>query len=288
MGNSGSTPNPCNHTNADIEKYHEMQRDARSAKEKAETEVADAQKRVEEAAQREAEAKNMIQEAENKQSDIQHHRQQVAKLDAEVKEANAKYEDLKRVAAYTTQKFWQLLRFCTRFGIQPETWPTEEEYQSAKTKIQFDPEKIHFGVCGASGSGKSSLINAFRGLKDSSDRAAPTGTDETTLAITRHPDPREEMPYNRLVWVDCPGAGTLNIPGAKYFNQQGLFIFDVVVLVYDAVIISINCTYLTPTDGAIYCSVSLRSMCPSSRTATDLKYLYLLSVPRPTSISKTF
>ena len=132
----------------------------------------------------------------------------------------------------------QQAKFYLEKGIQPEVWPTEEEFQSAKNTTQYDPEKIQFAVCGTSGSGKSSLINAFRGLKNDSPQAAPIGVVETTKVITRHPEPRKELPYNRLVWFDCPGAGTLEIPGWQYFNQQGLFIFDIIILVYDSVIIS--------------------------------------------------
>ena len=122
-------------------------------------------------------------------------------------------------------------------GIRPEVWPTEKEFKDAKDRIKYDTEKIHFAVCGSSGSGKSSLINAFRGLKNNSPGAAGAGITETTKDITRYPDPRKELPYDRLVWFDCPGAGTLSVPSAQYFNQQGLFIFDVVILVYDTVII---------------------------------------------------
>ena len=137
------------------------------------------------------------------------------------------------------QKELQQAKFYLEKGIQPEVWPTEEEFQLAKNRVQYDPEKLHFAICGSSGSGKSSLVNAFRGLKNGSPQAAPTGVVETTMNITRYPEPRQELPYNRLVWFDCPGAGTLEIPGWQYFNQQGLFIFDVIVLVYDSVIISI-------------------------------------------------
>jgi len=116
--------------------------------------------------------------------------------------------------------------------IKPEVWPTKKEFQSAKDRIQYDPEKLHFAVCGGSGVGKSSLINAFRGLKNNSCHAARVDVNETTMAITRYPDPRKELPYTRLVWYDCPGAGTLKTPGWKYFNQQGLFIFDIIIFVY--------------------------------------------------------
>jgi ABC-type transport system involved in cytochrome bd biosynthesis fused ATPase/permease subunit len=73
--------------------------------------------------------------------------------------------------------------------IQPEVWPTKEEFQLAKKRFQYDPETLHFAICGGSGSGKSSLINAFRGLKSNTPQAARTGIDEITMAITRYPDP---------------------------------------------------------------------------------------------------
>ena len=177
-----------------------------------------------------------------------------ATLDAQRREFDAKASVLKseeraaeaRKAADEAQKQkekieidLQQAKFFLERGIQPEVWPTEEEFQLAKKRVQYDPEKLHFAVCGSSGSGKSSLINAFRGLKNNSPQAAPTGVVETTMAITRYPDPRRELPYTRLVWFDCPGAGTLEIPGWQYFNEQGLFIFDIIVLVYDSVIVPI-------------------------------------------------
>jgi hypothetical protein len=120
-------------------------------------------------------------------------------------------------------------------GIRPIVWPTEEEVAAAKAKVQYDPERLHFAVCGPSGSGKSSLINSFRGLKRGDPGVADVGTVETTLEVTRYADPRTELPYPRFVWCDIPGAGTFKIPSWQYFNQQGLFIFDFIVLVYDLV-----------------------------------------------------
>ena len=139
------------------------------------------------------------------------------------------------------QKYVHQAKFDPEKGlIQPEVWPTKEEFQLAINRIEYDPEKLHFAVCGGSGAGKSSLINAFRGLKNTSALAAPTGVNETTLDITRYPDSRKELPYRRLVWYDFPGAGTLKNPGWQYFNQQGLFIFDIILLVYATVITPIN------------------------------------------------
>ncbi|KAF8805998.1 hypothetical protein BYT27DRAFT_7339270 [Phlegmacium glaucopus] len=187
-----------NTNNAHIERYH--------TKEKAST--ADAKEQVAESAQLE-----------------------VAVTEREKEALRRKAEAGRREAG--TQKSRQEAGEPARRGIQPEAWPTEEEFQFAKQRIQYDPEKLHYAVCGSSGSGKSSLINAFCGLKNNSSQAARTGIVETTTTITRYPDPRQSMPYRRLVWFDCPGAGTLKVPGYQYFKQHGLFIFDAVVLVYD-------------------------------------------------------
>ncbi|KAG1805676.1 immunity-related GTPases-like protein, partial [Suillus subaureus] len=91
---------------------------------------------------------------------------------------------------------------------------------------------FHFAVAGVAGGGKSSLINAFRGLRnnDVNIGAAATGVTETTLAMARYPDPNAEYPY---VWYDIPGAGTLRIPDWQYFNVQGLYVFDCIIVLFD-------------------------------------------------------
>jgi hypothetical protein len=296
------SPDQYNPTNAEIEKYHEMERQALEMKEKAEKDAADAQRRAEESAEREAEAKKREKEALQREIEAKKREANILKREAEAKlaveqirldlereklqgkelekrerEAKEKEEKANRLADESRQaaldarkreleadarvletknreaearkaadearmreehiqKDLQQAKFYLEKGIQPEVWPTEEEFKLAKNRIQYDPEKLHFAICGSSGSGKSSLINAFRGLKNNSRQAAPTGVVETTKTITRYSDPRKELPYSRLVWFDCPGAGTLEIPGWQYFNEQGLFIFDIIVLVYDSVI----------------------------------------------------
>ena len=306
MGWFRGSPDEYNPTNATIEEHLENERKANEAKEKAEADAADAQRRAEESAKREAEAREREEEALRREKEAREReadilkREEAAKYAAEQarlhleqarlqgeelekreKEAKEKEEEAKRLAdefkkatldaqrreveanarvletqkreaearkaadeaqkrrEEQIQKDLEQAKFYLEKGIQPEVWPTEEEFLLAKKRVQYDPDKLHFAVCGSSGSGKSSLINAFRGLKNNSPQAAPTGVVETTMAITRYPEPRKDLPYNRLVWFDCPGAGTLEIKGWQYFNQQGLFIFDVIVLVYDSVIISI-------------------------------------------------
>ena len=181
---------------------------------------------------------------DNIADDIRHYHEMARQARADVTEAQMAVDDARKRLDQVLERseMTRTFHLDPLRGIQPEVWPTEEEFQFAKDRIQYDPEKIHFAICGSSGSGKSSLVNAFRGVRNNHPDAAPTGVVETTKDIMRYPDPREESPWNRLVWFEChPNTGRLEVPGWQYFNQQGLFIFDAIVLVYDMVIISVNC-----------------------------------------------
>ena len=194
--------------------------------------------REEEANKREEKARRLAEEAKRAAAEAQKREEEAR---ASERETRQREEEAKRAAskaqeqAQKAQKDLERANFHLSKGIQPEVWPTEQEFQSAKTRIQYDPEKLHLAICGSSGSGKSSLINAFRGLKNFDSGAASTGVTETTRSIARYPDLHQELPHSRFVWFDVPGAGTLNVPGWQYFNEQGLFIFDIIILVYDSV-----------------------------------------------------
>ncbi|KAL4066451.1 interferon-inducible GTPase-domain-containing protein [Scleroderma yunnanense] len=127
-----------------------------------------------------------------------------------------------------------------RNGIQPIVLPTAEEVAEAKARIQYEDGLFHFAVAGSAGSGKSTLINALRGLANNSDAAADVGVVETTSTIGRYPDLDPSHPF---VWYDIPGAGTLSQPDWLYFNNQGLFIFDCIIVLFD--------NRFTETDAAI-------------------------------------
>ncbi|KAG2354814.1 interferon-inducible GTPase-domain-containing protein [Suillus spraguei] len=115
-------------------------------------------------------------------------------------------------------------------GIQPVVTPTPEEVSAAKRRVQYREDLFHFAVAGVAGGGKSSLINAFRGLRNKDAGSAATGVTETTLAMARYGSPNAEYPY---VWYDIPGAGTLKIPDWQYFNAQGLYVFDCIIVLFD-------------------------------------------------------
>ncbi|KAG6329711.1 hypothetical protein ID866_9378 [Astraeus odoratus] len=184
------------------ERVRQMQEQARQAEEAAKEEVKRAKKAAEEERRKadvaRAEAKKAAQAAEQ-----------------EARQAVAAKEEM--------EKRW-------KEGIQPVVTPSATELEDAKRRIQYREGLFHFAVAGVSGGGKSSLINAFRGLRNRDPGAAETGVTETTRVFARYPDPN---PQHSLVWYDIPGAGTLKIPDWQYFNAQGLYVFDCIIVIFD-------------------------------------------------------
>ncbi|OAX39782.1 hypothetical protein K503DRAFT_769192 [Rhizopogon vinicolor AM-OR11-026] len=115
-------------------------------------------------------------------------------------------------------------------GIQPVVTPTAQEIRAAQAKIQYQENLFHFAVAGRAGAGKSALVNGFRGMTNREAGAARTGVTETTMTLGRYPDPDERCLH---VWYDLPGAGTIRIPDWQYFNAQGLYVFDCIVVLFD-------------------------------------------------------
>ncbi|TFY57760.1 hypothetical protein EVJ58_g6833 [Rhodofomes roseus] len=118
-----------------------------------------------------------------------------------------------------------------RTGFRPTIIPTKEQLDQTMKDREYKEGLLHLAVAGIAGSGKSSMVNAARGLEANTKDAARTGVTETTRVITRYPDPHDDRPF---VWYDIPGAGTLSIPEAQYFVDQGLYIFDAIIVLFDA------------------------------------------------------
>ena len=77
-----------------------------------------------------------------------------------------------------------------------------EDFFKAKLERWKDVE-INISVTGISGVGKSSFINAIRGLKDDDEGAAKTGVIETTRAAAVYSHPTNE----KIKFWDLPGIG---------------------------------------------------------------------------------
>lgn len=88
---------------------------------------------------------------------------------------------------------------------------------------------LNIGITGESGSGKSSFVNAFRGVDHRDKRAAPTGCVETTTVVTPYPHPN----YPNVTLWDLPGIGTTKFPADKYLKHVGFEKFDFFIIISD-------------------------------------------------------
>ncbi|KAI6119546.1 interferon-inducible GTPase-domain-containing protein [Pisolithus croceorrhizus] len=190
-----------------------------AAEERERARQAEEEARQVEAATRE-EAQRVMQAAEEERQ-----RAKLAQVEAEKAVAVAAEEARKAIAAKEEAELqWKK-------GIRPVVTPSLEELERAKERIQYQEGFFHFAITGVAGSGKSSLVNAFRGLRNKDSGAAATGVTETTLDTARYSDP---SPNHQLLWFDIPGAGTLKVPDWQYFNEHGLYVFDCIIVLFDA------------------------------------------------------
>ncbi|XP_072298251.1 T-cell-specific guanine nucleotide triphosphate-binding protein 2-like [Eucyclogobius newberryi] len=88
---------------------------------------------------------------------------------------------------------------------------------------------LTIAVTGETGSGKSTFVNALRGLKNSDEGAAPAGVVETTMEPTEYLHPYYP---NVKIW-DLPGIGTTNFTADEYLEKMEFEKFDFFIIVSD-------------------------------------------------------
>ncbi|XP_046843675.1 uncharacterized protein LOC124437787 isoform X1 [Xenia sp. Carnegie-2017] len=76
--------------------------------------------------------------------------------------------------------------------------------------------QIHLAITGNSGTGKSSFINAVRGIKAYEEGAAEVGVTEMTSKVTKYSHPDND---NIAFW-DLPGIGTPTYPNLKDYCRK--------------------------------------------------------------------
>lgn len=86
---------------------------------------------------------------------------------------------------------------------------------------------LNVAVTGMSGAGKSTFVNAIRGIPNSDPRAAPTGVTETTMSPVKYDHPT--MP-NVKIW-DLPGVGTTNHQAKNYIKRMKFENYDVFIII---------------------------------------------------------
>lgn len=97
----------------------------------------------------------------------------------------------------------------------------------ARENDEWKSFNCKFAVIGESGTGKSTLINALRGVRSSSEGAAKVGVIETTLEPKRYLHPNNE---NIEFW-DLPGVGTPSFPKDSYLMNLNIRQYHIFILV---------------------------------------------------------
>jgi len=86
---------------------------------------------------------------------------------------------------------------------------------------------LNIAIIGNCGAGKSSFINAIRGLTADDNGAAAVGVNETTTVPTPYMHPSNSL----LTFWDLPGVGTLDFPKETYLEKIGYEKFDFFVII---------------------------------------------------------
>ncbi|XP_074548734.1 interferon-inducible GTPase 5-like [Halichoeres trimaculatus] len=88
---------------------------------------------------------------------------------------------------------------------------------------------LNIAVTGETGSGKSTFVNAIRGVGGDAEGAARTGVLETTMEVTPYPHPK----FPNVIFWDLPGIGTTDFTAAKYLKLVEFERFDFFVIISD-------------------------------------------------------
>ncbi|XP_051249478.1 interferon-inducible GTPase 5-like isoform X1 [Dicentrarchus labrax] len=102
----------------------------------------------------------------------------------------------------------------------------------AKIQEYFDLQNnipLNIAITGETGSGKSTFVNAFRGIDSEDEEAAPTDCVETISEVTPYPHPK----YPNVTLWDLPGIGSTKFPADKYLELVEFEKFDFFIIISD-------------------------------------------------------
>ncbi|KAL0172035.1 hypothetical protein M9458_032346 [Cirrhinus mrigala] len=106
--------------------------------------------------------------------------------------------------------------------------PSAEKTKKLKNKLkELENVTLNIAITGMTGAGKSSFVNALRGLPNDDKSAAPTGTTETTMKPNMYQHPF--MP-NVKIW-DLPGIGSPKFRAKKYLKDVNFHTYDFFLIV---------------------------------------------------------
>uniref|UniRef100_A0A8C6WDK0 Interferon gamma inducible protein 47 n=2 Tax=Nannospalax galili TaxID=1026970 RepID=A0A8C6WDK0_NANGA len=100
-----------------------------------------------------------------------------------------------------------------------------DQIHEALTAAEDAPLEV--AVIGESGTGKSSFINALRGLSHEAQESAKVGVVETTMDKTPYQHPK----YPKVTFWDLPGTGTPNFLPDTYLERVGFANYDFFIII---------------------------------------------------------
>ncbi|XP_067403093.1 interferon-inducible GTPase 5-like [Emydura macquarii macquarii] len=86
--------------------------------------------------------------------------------------------------------------------------------------------ELNVAITGESGAGKSSFLNALRGMGDENEGSAETGVTETTKEPMRY----QHFKYPNVIFWDLPGIGTPNFQPDTYLEQVAFSRYDFFII----------------------------------------------------------
>ncbi|XP_012970178.2 T-cell-specific guanine nucleotide triphosphate-binding protein 2 isoform X3 [Mesocricetus auratus] len=99
--------------------------------------------------------------------------------------------------------------------------------QIKETLAVAEKASLEIAIIGESGAGKSSFINALRGLSHEAEGSASVGVVETTV----HRTPYQHPKYPQVIFWDLPGTGTPNFRPDIYLEKVGFASYDFFIII---------------------------------------------------------
>ncbi|XP_007952466.1 T-cell-specific guanine nucleotide triphosphate-binding protein 2-like [Orycteropus afer afer] len=93
--------------------------------------------------------------------------------------------------------------------------------------VEAENAPLNVAVIGESGTGKSSFINALRGLSHEDEGSADVGVVETTMKKTPYQHPK----YPKVTFWDLPGTGTPKFLPETYLETVGFDDYDFFIII---------------------------------------------------------